>query len=134
MQRLNCPSMPSLFGRLIKIVGGEMINDSVVKFKYELASAELAIMDDKTARLRSVYSVVRRMGHATELMIQITEYADEHGLCVYLVPQRYGRAGRGALNNDQLIDFYKKFGFMVVPDKKHFTMMYRKPSQKKQGL
>lgn len=44
-------------------------------------------------------------------MHQITAYADDHNLVLILRARRFGNP-RG-LDNDSLVEFYKKFGFVV---------------------
>jgi len=98
---------------------------SIVKFKYAEASAELSITGNGMARLRGVYSKVKGKGHGSALMREITKYADEHRLRLVLVVQRFGYPHKSAMSNEQLIEFYKKFGFRVVPQAGRFTMMRR---------
>ena len=111
-----------------------MFKSKAVKFKNEFASAEIFLMEDEKARLRSVYSTKRNQGYASEVLQQVVDYADEKELSLYLVVQRFGKPKDG-LTNEQLEKFYYKFGFRKIKHKGNFTMMCRKKgSQKSQAL
>jgi hypothetical protein len=45
----------------------------------------------------------------------ICSHADENGLTLILIAQEYGRFDR-SLTNEQLVEFYKKFGFDIDTD------------------
>jgi hypothetical protein len=44
-------------------------------------------------------------------MVKAVNYADEHNLTLMLVAQRYNITT--GLNDEQLVEFYKQFGFHV---------------------
>jgi len=81
------------------------------RFQHASATARLAIFPDGTALLSSLRSQARWRGHASGLMRDITSYADEHGLTIFLTVQAYGHPTNG-LNNRELEKFYERFGFV----------------------
>lgn len=97
-------------------------------FRYGQSSAYLFQLTNDTYAVSNVFSKVRRQGHATGVMRLITDYADTYGITLYLVVQRYGNPRWDHLDNLQLIEFYKKFGFEVKDEKKPVSMV-REPSQ-----
>lgn len=96
-----------------------------LKFTHEQAHARLTLWDDGSATVSGVYSRVRGKGHATEVLKSIAEYADLHGLILFLEVQRYGYKDNLSPDNKQLQEFYKKFDFEVVPDGGTPTLMVR---------
>lgn len=110
-----------------------MCKSHIIKFKNEFASAEVYLMENGKARIRSVYSTKRKKGYASSILQEVVDYADEKELNLYLVVQRYGRP-TNALSNDELEQFYAKFGFERLKHKGHFVMMCRTWSQKSQAL
>jgi hypothetical protein len=78
-------------------------------FSHKSASLSLKTRDGFLL-LTNLYSIKPGNGHATELMGKVEEYADQHKVVIKLIAKQYGNA-RG-LNNDQLVTFYKKFGFI----------------------
>lgn len=101
-------------------------------FSYESARADLRRIAPKAYRLQSVYSEVRRRGHASGLMRLIVEFADKNGLILILVAQEYGR-DRG-MSPSQLEEFYSKFGFEIMHERQLPQKMIRRPSREKQAL
>jgi len=99
----------------------------LIKFSHESASARIVTASDGTGSLTGVYSKERRKGHAKGLMQKVTEYADENQVIVLLTVQRYGYKDNEALDNIQLMQFYKKFGFDVVPTDTKILRMRRYP-------
>jgi len=81
--------------------------------KYESASANLLMQPDGSAFLLNVMSKERGQGHGTKLMERICTFADQNRLRLTLSVQRFGDP-HGGLDNQQLLDFYKKFGFTVT--------------------
>lgn len=98
------------------------MTQSVIKLSHKSASVRL-FPDYDSYRVSDLYSKQRGLGHASELMKKVVEYADEHSIDLYLIAQAYGR--NPELSNAQLISFYKRFGFKVVPNRKKPTMMER---------
>lgn len=66
-------------------------------------------------------------GRATALMNQVIKDADKDNVRLGLIVRAYGKPP--GMNNQQLIDFYKKFGFVEIPRrdpaKKHEVLMKR---------
>lgn len=85
-----------------------------LKFEHETASARLTLWDDRTASVSGVHSRVRGQGHAKEVLRELCEFADDQELDLDLHVSAYGLDG--GLTNAQLIEFYKKFHFEVIPD------------------
>lgn len=105
-------------------------NDKIIKF--ESASARIKERDDLVI-LCDVYARKRGLGHGSGLMKLVVEYADSENLELVLQVRAYSTVGKDVLSNEQLIEFYKKFGFVkmgVLP--KPYNMV--RPSQEMQGL
>jgi GNAT superfamily N-acetyltransferase len=97
-----------------------------VSFRYGTATARLIFLDVGIFTLSSLFSRDRRKGDAKQLMHEIVNYADKHRLILRLIVQQYGKE-RG-LDNLQLEDFYRKYGFASDSDKLPRTMT-RLPSR-----
>lgn len=108
------------------------MGEDVKYFKHESATCKLTV-HSAGADLTHVYSTDRGKGHATELLKTVMAYADEHGLKVWLSVKAYGHPVQSILSNEQLIEFYKKFGFDEALHNGPTRVMFR-PSQKKQPL
>lgn len=94
-------------------------------FRYGDAEVTLVYEDDKTAMLVGLFSKSRGRGDAKAVMMEAMQYADKHGLGVWLEARRYGD-WRTSLNNDQLISFYERFGFDLVGQPRS-NLMTREP-------
>jgi ribosomal protein S18 acetylase RimI-like enzyme len=79
------------------------------KFRHESAEAYLTMWGDGLATLSNLYAKEPQRGHSRALMGIITAFADERDLEVVLLVRRFGNT-RG-MSNEQLVEFYKKFGF-----------------------
>ena len=95
-------------------------------FKIHSAQAVLHHATDKTAKLSNLFVQQRGKGHGSALLAEITRYADERGLTLWLEVQRYG-APRDGLDNSQLVRLYEKHGFNIIDDGSKPIMMGRKP-------
>jgi hypothetical protein len=98
-------------------------------FSFMTARARLAIWNDEKASLSGLISGSPGRGHATGLMREVSKFADDKELTVYLVAQRFHYADDRGLDNIQLMRFYEKFDFTYqfdVANPKAFTM-YRRP-------
>ena len=105
-------------------------NDKIIKF--ESASARIKERDDLFI-LCDVYARKRGLGHGKGVMQLVTEYADSEGLELVLQVRAYSTVGKDVLTNEQLFEFYKRFGFVkmgVLP--KPYNMV--RPSRENQGL
>lgn len=96
------------------------------KFQHKGATARVAIYENHTAHISGVYSRYRGKGEATTLMQGICEYLDINGYPAQLEVSSYGSM-LGSLDNEQLITFYQKFGFVMVTDDASPTLMRRSP-------
>ena len=85
-----------------------------MEYRYESATCKLTDHGDGTADLTHVYAQNRGQGHASGVVRLALEEADRRGLSVYLLVRGYGGPVRTMLSNDQLIEFYRKFGFERV--------------------
>ena len=94
-------------------------------FMFDSATAKLAVYDDETAYLSNVFSRRRGLGHASKVMNMVTDYADEHGLYLYLEAKQYGYSDSKALRNEDLVVFYEKFGFIRIGNSPEKIEMYR---------
>ena len=98
----------------------------IIHLKHESATIRLTDWQDATATLTNLYSKEKGKGHATALLEKVTRYIDEQGYCiVYLEARKYGPENTKALNDEQLIELYTKFGFTVVPDCEDPILMHR---------
>lgn len=96
-------------------------------FKHESATATFRPLNSYSGLLLHVRSNFKRQGHATELMYLICRWADENCLLLYLEPRVFERGG--IPDNKTLIEWYKRFGFVVDPNVKRNRQMLRYPSQ-----
>jgi hypothetical protein len=70
-------------------------------------------------------------GHATEVLRQITAFADQEGLTLCLIAWPYGPLRKGGLTAKQLVSFYERFGFEGgTYDVGIGTFMVRQPTVK----
>jgi hypothetical protein len=101
-----------------------------IVFEHKSARCELVVWDDipLLASLSEVHSAVKGQGHATRLLNDVIDYADKNGLTIASAAQPYGDE-EGALSFTQLINFYKKFGFVFADtcDSEYGAYMERKP-------
>lgn len=95
-------------------------------FLYHSAQVCLLLENDKTAKVVDVFSARKGQGDATEAMRRAMEYADENGIPLWLEVQRYGKP-QGALNNEELVRFYEKFGFRRIEGRPKLAIMEREP-------
>lgn len=103
------------------------MTDPIV-FKYKSASCELVVWEDEEglASLSEVHSTVKGEGHATHLLNEVISYADANGLTIASAAKPYGDEP-GSLTHPQLINFYKKFGFVFQGEDPEYMFMERKP-------
>lgn len=87
------------------------INKNKVAFNHKSASCLLTVEDYGRAKLSHVYSEQRGQHHASELMEKVIQFADNNNLELFLKVQAYGHPVQTILTNQQLVDFYRKFGF-----------------------
>ena len=72
----------------------------------------------------SVAPSLRGTGLATKLLTQVTEEADEHNMLLVLFPEPFGEGLQPT--QEQLIDFYEKFGWQLIQTRPK-AMMARMP-------
>lgn len=101
-----------------------------VHFRHESATAKLTLYGS-VASLSSLYSRKLGQGHATELMRQVIRFADVNKLELVLEVGRFGYSHKGALDNEQLFEFYEKFGFVRADSR---SKIMRRPSQELHAL
>lgn len=82
-------------------------NDREIIFDNESAFT-VVVFGDKVI-LQSIRSFVPRSGAGTRLMHKLVELADEIKVPLYLNPVPFGTS---AMTKRNLIEFYKKFGFV----------------------
>jgi len=90
---------------------------SLVRFTHESASAVVQLDKPGVGFVIGVFSHERNRGHATGLMNEIIQWADENRMILELVAMTYivGKT-RGTLTTPQLVEFYRKFGFTSSSD------------------
>ena len=98
---------------------------SFLMFDYEAAKARLTIWDNGIGTVSGVFSRVRGKGYANVVMSGLTEYADKENLELQLEVSRYGYSDTLSPGNEELIKFYSKFGFEVVPESGRPVLMTR---------
>lgn len=98
-----------------------------LRFSYEAASARLTLWDDQVAYISGVYSRIRGAGQASQVLKDICEFADDNQYTLQLDVSSYGDDNHLKMTDDQLLDWYAKFGFEIVPDGGQPVMMERKP-------
>jgi GNAT superfamily N-acetyltransferase len=103
-----------------------------IKFKYRSARASISIIDNHIGLLGSVHAQERRKGHASGLMQQVVDYADQQGLQLRLVVQRYGHPAE-TMDNHQLESFYGRFGFLRDPESSRPVTMTREAREKNEA-
>lgn len=82
-----------------------------MSMSYKSARMELVVWEDEsTGSVSSLWSDYRGRGHATGLFERVIHLADALKLNLILEVAPYGDES-SALDKDQLIRFYKKFGF-----------------------
>lgn len=112
--------------------GCDMTPRGTLTFRHAGASARLVPLDKFNYAVSNVWSKTRHQGHASAVMHEIIQYADDHELTLRLVVQAYGRPDKTSLDNFGLVIFYQKFGF--VRDGKGWPIcMTRLPSQELHG-
>lgn len=103
------------------------IQTGFLKFTHELATARVTLWNDGVAYISGVYSRKRGQGHASQVMKDICEMADTNGLILQLDVSSYGPDNQYKLTDEQLQEWYSKFGFGVVPDGGLPILMERLP-------
>lgn len=84
---------------------------------------------DNRLWLNSITSLDKGLGNATRVMNDICKIADKNNVTIALDPLPYGKDQK-KLNYEQLVSFYKKFGFKFEEGKDGFGDMERIPNQK----
>lgn len=100
-----------------------------LKFNYEFSTARMTLWDDGVGYISGVYSRVRGKGHATQVFMDMCDYADRNVLILQLDVSAYGPNTQGKLTDEQLMGFYEKFGFIVIEDEGDPIRMERLPNQ-----
>lgn len=81
---------------------------------------------DGYLRLSSIMSIDKGKGKASEIMKMVCDIADEFDVTIVLTPQPFGSNKKEILTKQQLIKWYKKYGFV----KYHIEDMKRNPKLK----
>lgn len=103
----------------------------MTRFEYKTASAHLSMNDPITGWIMSFRSQELRQGHGTGLMRLMVEHADENGITMLLTVNAYGK-NRDIPNNEQLEEFYARFGFRRLSGTSdQFPQMMRVPARGK---
>jgi hypothetical protein len=98
--------------------------------KHKSASITLRPLPNNAVWVSNLYSEERMQGHATELMQQLVDKADEQGITLQLDARAYGHPF--GMSTGALMIFYESFGFYHLTGEqgrvdKH--LMERKPKQ-----
>jgi GNAT superfamily N-acetyltransferase len=103
-----------------------------IPFVFGQASALINMIDADLGIVNNVYSKQKRMGHAGCLMTDIVNWADSNGVTLLLSAQAF--EARDALTNEQLVEFYARYGFVRERDIAPWpARMRREPSRELQG-
>lgn len=94
----------------------------VLPFSYESASCTVTLWGDGAASVSDVYSAIKRKGHAKTLMKNVVAFADSNKLLLKTAAEAYGEGG---MTTEQLTEFYKTFGFVVLGDDPSYLYMER---------
>lgn len=86
-----------------------------MRFAYGGATATLMDLGSQRYSLSSVFSNYLGKGDARGLLQKITTFVDERDASISLIVQRYHYTRPPAMDNQQLIEFYSKFGFQLDP-------------------
>lgn len=98
----------------------------IVDFEHESATCKVVVWEDGTASLCDVYATERHQGHATELLNKVMRWVDDRGMLLKTAAEAHGDGPK--LTNPQLVEFYKKFGFVpLAVDVTNFVYMERQP-------
>jgi GNAT superfamily N-acetyltransferase len=97
----------------------------VLQFKHESATLTFTDWKDGTASISDVFSAEKRKGHATNLLNEITSFADKKGLILLTAAEAYGEEPR--MSTNQLVTFYERFGFVAIGDDPEYMFMERLP-------
>jgi len=84
---------------------------------------------DKRLWINTLQSLEKGKGHATEVMKMLCKIADKYNVTMALDPLPYSK-DPNRLNQQQLVQFYKKFGFSFEEGEDDFGDMERLPNQK----
>ena len=103
-----------------------MISNGPASVSVSIEQEEEGPLGDGLARVFNLYCRpdYRRQGYASQVMRKLTEWADKEHYRLYLSVQKYGK--NEGLGNEELIEFYKKFGFTIQhPNSPNFVAMVR---------
>lgn len=95
-----------------------------LQFRHETASCVLVVVDG-IGRVSSVHAKVRHAGHATGLLKSVIDFADKNDLELYLEAKPYGHPIHTILQLNELVEFYKQFGFEPDDVETFFPTMRR---------
>ncbi len=123
MSDLMIASAPSEYKEALEIC--PLPNKSGLMFFYGGASVETELSWRNVMNIWNLKSADRGKGHASALMDYVTKYADEMGFTLTL--NAYASGGEDGLNQKQLMDFYKRKGFVFAAYKFGAAHGVRKP-------
>jgi hypothetical protein len=99
-----------------------------LKFTHEAATARVTLWDDNIAYISGVYSRIRGAGQASQVLRDICEFGDDNQMVLQLDVSSYGYDNHLKLTDEQLLEWYGKFGFKIVPDGGFPILMERLPN------
>ena len=97
----------------------------IVVLRYLSASVEIVDWGDGTAEMRRFFAQERQQGHGSKLMELVEAYADSNDLIMHLQVGQYG--ARDGLNDIQLIEFYKRYGFIISNPRQNNRPIMQRP-------
>lgn len=84
---------------------------------------------DKRLWISGLHSLEKGLGNATRVMNMVCKIADKYNVTLALDPNPYGK-DPNKLNYNQLVQFYKKFGFQFEEGEDGFGDMERIANKK----
>jgi len=81
-----------------------------IKFENDFASVDLIIWRGSKATVANLYSRKRKQGYATDVMLQLIEFADDNQIRLGTNVESYG-PGASPERTKMLQTFYKELGF-----------------------
>lgn len=100
-------------------------------FRFEGASAKLVKQNRTLAVLSTLYSTKLGQGHATQVVQNIVDYADDHELRLILIASPFGYSSSFPVPDVyRLTAFYQKFGFEFDNGSRPPHLMTRLPREK----
>jgi hypothetical protein len=80
-----------------------------------------------------ISSATKNKGNATKALNEFLKLADKYKIEIRIEPAKFGK-DKDAMSTEQLIEWYKKFGFEKMGGEKNLGLMVRKPTKPKKPV